>query len=226
MGDMTLQNRGACTMGHVALHYGQPEEGPLAARLLSLLGFVETQDLALPDGTHFYRFVVDPRHHARGDGIVYLSSVPAAQRRLVEAARSALGVDTEREHPAVAEMRAALETDPEVTFHVGILMDSLETLEETVLNLKALAESDAEFKGRLKVTLNRPLPGTPEVDARLDASPLYGDVTRYAYGRNGVQAFIETDILSSGVLGESLVLELDYVFPGYDSHVLSVVEMA
>ncbi len=63
------------------------------------------------------------------------------------------------------------------------------------------------------------------MDARLDASPVYGDVTRYAYGRNGVQAFIETDILKAGQLGDSMVVELDFVFPGKDQHVLSVVEL-
>jgi hypothetical protein len=31
--------------------------------------------------------------------------------------------------------------------------------------------------------------------------------------------------LSSGTLGENMVIELDYVFPGYEQHVLSIVEM-
>ena len=225
MADKDTQN-GSYTMGHIALHYGKPEEGPLAARLLTLLGFKETQDLPLPDGTHFYRFVIDERHHARGDGIFYLSAVPEPQRNLVDAVREALKVGTADEHPAVGGMRGMLEYDPESSFHVGLLLDSLETLEETVLNLRRLSETDPELKGRIKIKLNRAMRGTPEVDARLDASPLYGDVDRYAYGRNGVQAFIETDILTSGTLGESMVIELDYVFPGYTSHVLSVVEMA
>ena len=29
------------SMGHVALHYGEPAEGPLAARLLSTIGLVK-----------------------------------------------------------------------------------------------------------------------------------------------------------------------------------------
>ena len=225
MADQDTQNS-SCTMGHIALHYSKPEDGPLAARLMKLLGFKETQDLTLPDGTHFYRFVIDPRHHARGDGIFFLAVVPEPQRKLVEAVREALKVGTPDEHPAVAGMRGMLEYDPESSFHVGVLLDSLETLEETILNVKKLSETDPELKGRIKIKLNRAMRGTPEVDARLDASPLYGDVDRYAYGRNGVQAFIETDILTSGTLGESMMIELDYVFPGYTSHVLSVVEMA
>jgi len=121
----------------------------------------------------------------------------------------------------VRGLRDAIAADPEYTFHVGVLLESLEALEQTILDLQA----DEDLKDRIKVCLNRPRPGNPEVDARLDASPLYGRVERYAYGDNGVQAFIETDLLSSGVLGESLVIELDYVFPNYANHVLSVVEM-
>jgi hypothetical protein len=151
--------------------------------------------------------------------------VPPAQQSVIDAMRAALNVGSGAEHPAVAQLRAAQEADPEYSFHVGILMHSLEALEETVLNLKRLAAIDPELKGRIKVVLNRSLPGTPEVDARLDASPLYGGVTRRAYGRNGVQAFIETNILTSGPLGENLIIELDYVFPGYDRHILSVAEL-
>lgn len=218
------QSEGARSLGHIALHYNKPEEGPLAARLLTMLGFVETQDLPLPDGSHFYRFVVDTRHHARGDGIIYLSVVPEAQRKLVSAVREALKVDTADEHPAVAEMRNHLIRDPEYSFHIGTLLESLEELEERMLALEAANHSDPELKGRLKLTYNRAIKGAAEVDARLDASPVYGKVTRYAYGRNGVQAFVETDILSSGTLGESTVLEFDYVFPNSKSHILSVVE--
>lgn len=212
------------SLGHVALHYARPEDGPLAARLLSMLGFVETQDLMLENGTHFYRFVVDAKHHARGDGIIYLSAVPEAQRKLTEATRAALKVGTPEEHPAVAEMRAHLDQDPEYGFHVGVLVEDLEELEDRFLALEEANRSDPELQGRLRITYNRARKGDPEVDARLDASPIYGTVDRYAYGRNGVQAFVETDVLSSGPLGQSMFLEFDYVFPDRTSHVLSVVE--
>lgn len=222
----TTQNKISLSMGHLALHYARPEDGPSAARLLSLIGLAQTQDLVLPNGTHFYRFVVDSRHYARGDGIVYLSAVPEAQQKLVEAVRAALRIGTPDEHPSVGEMRAALLSDPEYSFHIGLLAESLEAVESLVLDLRAHNDSDPEFKGRLTITLNRPMPGNAEVDARLDASPVFGDVTRYAYGRNGIQVFIETDLLVSGTLGESTVIEIDYVFPGHTSHILSVVEMA
>lgn len=212
------------SLGHVALHYPTPDEGPLAARLLTSLGFVETQALPLPSGA-FYRFVVDARHQARGDGIVYLSVVPEPQRRLTAAVREALKIGSAAEHPAVAGMRAGLEADPEMSFHLGVLVERLEDLERTVQEVRRLAETEPAFAGRVKVTLNRARRGDADVDARLDTSPVYGGVDRYAYGRNGVQAFVETDLLCSGVLDESLVIELDYVFPDRTDHILSVVEI-
>ena len=77
---------------------------------------------------------------------------------------------------------------------------SLEELEQIVLRVQRLAESDPELKGRIKVTLNRARPGTPEVDARMDASPVFAGVTRHTYGPNGVQVFVETDLLAGGPL--------------------------
>ncbi len=221
---VNTQTEGQRSLGHIALHYGKPAEGPLAARLLTMLGFVETQDLELPDGTHFYRFVVDAKHQGRGDGIFFLSAVPEAQRKLVSAVHDALKIGTADEHPAVTEMRGHLDRDPEYSFHIGTLVESLDELEERFLALEEANRSDPELKGRLKVTYNRALKSDADVEARLDASPIYGKVDRFAYGRNGVQAFLETDVLSSGTLGESAFLEFDYVFPDKKSHVLSVVE--
>lgn len=212
------------SMGHVALFYPNPEEGPVAAKLLKLLGFVETQMLPLPGG-NFYRFVVHGQHHSRGDGIFYLSALPPAQAALNRAAREALGYGTGKEHPAVGALREAVATDPEYTFHIGTLVDSLDVIEKMTLDLIDANSNDPDLKGRLKVSVNRPRLGDAEIDARLDASPAFGDVTRYAYGRNGLQLFVETDLLSSGQIGDTLILEFDYVWPGHDSHILSVVEL-
>ena len=219
-----INPRGSRSMGHMALHYGNPEEGPLAARLLKMLGFIETQDLPLPNGTHFYRFVTDERHTPRGDGIIYLSVVPDAQRKLHSIVRDALKIGSPDEHPSVSELRANIANDPEYSFHYGTLMDSLDDLEDVFGKLEEANRNDPELKGRLKLTYNRALPSGPEVETRLDASPIYSNATRRAFGRNGVQAFVETDILSSGALGESMVLEFDYVFPDADRHILSIVE--
>ncbi len=212
------------TMGHLALHYGPAGDGPAAARLLSLLGLVETQMLPLPQG-NFYRFVVNSGHFARGDGIVYLSALPEPQVRLIAAMHAALGIGTAQQDPAVNAYRAMLASDPEASFHFGFLVPSLEDLEDLVLTLRDLAENDPEFRGRITITANRARRGDAAVDARLDASPVFGDCTRFAYGRNGVQVFIETDLVKAGQLGECMHFELDYVFPGAGDHILSVVEL-
>jgi hypothetical protein len=213
------------TLGHVALHYRKPDEGPLAARLMELLGFSKALDMELPGGSRFYQFYVDRNATNNGDGILYLSPLPESQRELIAAIHDALQIGTANEHPAVAKTRAAHAQDPEADFHVGLLLDSLETLEATMLHLRQLAADDPQFKGRMKVLVNRARPGTAEVDARMDASPLYRDVTRYTYGRNGVQAFVETDILTNGPLGDGVVIDLDYVFPGYAENLFTAVEL-
>ena len=84
-----------------------------------------------------------------------------------------------------------------------------------------IAAEDAELKDRIKVTLNRAKPGTPEVDERMDASPVFGNIDRYTYGENGVQVFVETDHIAGGPLGDNWVFEFDYVFPGYKNNILN-----
>ena len=111
------------SMGHVALHYGEPAEGPLAARLLSTIGLVETQMLPLPGG-NFYRFVVEGRHFARGDGIVYLSALPEPQRKLVDAIHAAFAVGTDNEHDVVKDWREMMTADPEASILLAIAWNS------------------------------------------------------------------------------------------------------
>lgn len=212
------------SMGHMALHYHNPQDGALAARLLKMLGFVETQDLEMSDGSHFYRFVVHAKHLTRGDGILYLSVVPHEQRLLRDAMHDALNIGRFDEHPAVGEFRKRMDRDPEYSFHYGTLLNSLDELESIFVTLEEANRIDPELKGRLKLTYNRPIPESGSVEERLDTSPIYGGVTRRAYGKNGVQAFLETDILSSGILGDAMVLEFDYIFPDAANHILSVVE--
>lgn len=219
-----LVSDGSLSMGHLALHYGKPEDGPAAAHLLGLMGLIETQMLPLPGG-NFYRFVTSSQHYARGDGIVYLSCLPEAQAKLIDAIHAALNVGTDNEHEAVQGFRKMMAEDYEASFHFGFLVDSLDELEKLVLTLRDLSENDPDFKGRIRIGMNSARPGNAEVDARLAASPVFGGVTRYAYGSNGVQVFVETDLIRSGQLGENMYFEFDYVFPGYDSHVLSVVEL-
>lgn len=212
------------TMGHLALHYATPDDGPLASRLLQVMGLVETQMLPLPNG-NFYRFVANPGHFARGDGIVYLSCLPEPQARLIAAIHSALHIGTDREHDAVKGWRTMMAQDFEASFHFGFLVPALEQLEALVQALTRLEATDPAFAGRLTIGMNRARRGDAAIDARLDASPVFGQATRYAYGSAGVQVFVETDLVRAGQLGDAMVFEFDYVFPGHDSHILSVVEI-
>ncbi len=220
----TAISDGGLSMGHLALHYARPEDGPLASQLLQTIGLRETQVLPLPGG-NFYRFVVSGEHFARGDGIVYLSCLPEPQRQLIAAIHTALRVGSDDEHEAVTAYRAMMAQDFEASFHFGFLVTSLDELEQMVLGLQDLAGNDPAYKGRLNIGLNRARRGDNAIDARLDASPVFSAATRYAYGSGGVQVFVETDLICAGQLGESMVLEFDYVFPDKHSHILSVVEL-
>jgi len=218
----TLRAEAALTISHVNLHYAHPDDGPAAALLLETAGLAKTQEIDLPRGGVFYRFTTNALSPFEGDNIVYLSPLPAATAALLAAARKALSFGTADEHPSVAAYRAAQAVDPEYNFHVGFLHKSLDRLEEHYLALKGLEADDPRFAGRLKFLVNRAQPGEVEIDARLDASPVFAGVTRHTYGRNGVQAFCETDLIVDGPLGGGVVLEFDYVFPGYNDHILAV----
>lgn len=213
------------TLGHVALHYREKEQGEMAARLLQLLGFSIREEIALPDGTVFYHFLIDADATNNGDGILYLSPLRRAHRWLYDSIHEALGIGTPEEHPAVAKVRKSEAQDPEAGFHVGFLMPTLERIEEVFARVHAEAQADPAFDRHVEIILNRAKPGVLEIDARLDASPLYRDVTRHIYGGHGVQAFVRTDLLCSGPLGDDVVIEFDYVFPGYPENMLTKTEM-
>ena len=72
-------------------------------------------------------------------------------------------------------------------------------------------------KGRVRVIVNRARPGTPEVDA----SPVLAKATRHTYDPNGVQVFVETDLLAGGPLGDNRGFEFVDVFPGYADNILN-----
>lgn len=212
-------------ISHVNLHYPRAEDGPLAAELLTMLGLTQTQVIPLDDGSNFYRFTIHAGEPNRPDGIVYLSRLPEPVAALLEEMRDRVAADRDDAHPAVRGARDAQEADPELNFHLGFLLGSLETLEARLLRLQALERTDDRYRGRMRFVVNRPPPGVAEVDERLDRSPIFKGVDRYTYGRNGVQAFVVTDLVVSGPLGEVISFELDYVFPGYDQHILSVSEL-
>jgi len=206
------------TLGHLAMHYPSREAGPAAAKLLDLLGFAR---LPSPQGYPYYHYVVDRNATNNGDGILFIMEQPAALRELTGVIRETLKVDQPGEHEVIAKVRAARESDPEYDLHLGVLFASLEEIEERIARVREAALNDPDLRGRVNIVLNRARPGTAEVDARMDKSPLFGAVKRFTYGRNGIQAFVETDLFVAGVLGEKFVFELDYVFPGYPDNILT-----
>jgi hypothetical protein len=215
---VTRANDCVKSLGHLALHYRTKEDGPAAAKLLDLLGFAR---MSSPAGYPFYHYVVDSRRAYDGDGILYVMEQPEALRELNEAIQDALKVGKPGEHPVVAKVKAAQDADPEFDLHLGVLYESLEAVEEAILRVKDAIANDADLRGRAKIILNRARPGNDQVDARMDSSPIYGDVSRYTYGHHGIQAFVETDLFIAGALGNQFVFELDYVFPGFKDNILS-----
>ena len=184
--------------------------------MLSALGFIQAEHLVQSGGSDFYRFVVDPKHAGRADGILFLSVAPAEQRALGAAISDALKVDTPAPHPAVSAWRDALASLPEMNFHVAFLVSTLEEAERIVLDVQALNDEDDDFRGRLKASWNRAQRGDPAIDARLDASPVFAGKGSCVYEPiAAVQVFIETDIMVSGPLQDRMTLEFDYVFPGF-----------
>ena len=208
--------RPSSSYGHLAMQYPTPEDGPKAAKLLDALGFHLSYSTDETPTGDFWHFVLDPSAEGGTDRIVYLMATPEPVRAVYKAIRETVGNSDE-----VKALRAAQAEDPELCFHAAVVVHSLEELEEMVLRVRALAEKDPELKDRVRITLNRARPGTPDVDARMDASPIFADVTRYTYGRNGIQIFVETDLLLGGPLGDNWVFEFDYVFPGYKENILN-----
>jgi hypothetical protein len=218
---MPTSERSTTTFGHVALHYAKPGDGPILARLFQMMGFVIREEIKYDDGTIFYHFLVDPGATNRGDGIIFLGPLREVPRALYNSIRTALGAGTDKEDKVVTDYRAAASANPEFGFHVGFLKSSLEELEDIIIRIQKAIDTDPDLKGRAEIILNRAKPGTPEVDARMDASPIFKDVTRYTFGRNGVQAFVKTDLLAGPPLGDAVVIEFDYVFPDYEHNMLT-----
>jgi hypothetical protein len=73
------------SLGHLALHYRTPDDGPWAAKLLELLGFKRMQEIVFGGGMVFYQFSVAEDPTGRGVGTLYLSMVPEPIAALTQA---------------------------------------------------------------------------------------------------------------------------------------------
>ena len=93
---------------------------------------------------------------------------------------------------------------PDSTTHVALTAPTLEHLERVVVGLR----TDAHLAGRVAVAAYRPAEPTPGVDERLARSPAFADAHRVGYLRDGVQVFLHTDVVATGllVLGQSIEL--------------------
>jgi hypothetical protein len=205
-------------MGHLALHYRKASDRAAVIKLMDHLGFAR---LPAPEAFPYLHYVVDNDSALTGDNILYLVEQPKVLQDLGDAIREALKVGQPGEHPAVAQVRAAQNSDPEFNLHLGVLYSSLDAIEAAVLGLQDAIEKDPDLKGRAKIIINRARPGTPEIDQRMDSSPVFGGIERTTYGFHGIQVFIETDLFSADPVGDVFVFELDYLFPGYDDNILT-----
>ncbi len=52
----------------------------------------------------------------------------------------------------------------------------------------------------------------PDIDARMDASAVFGDDDRSAFSDYGVQCFVRTNLFAAGLLTFGQLIELDYYF--------------
>lgn len=209
-----ISDAGRKALGHLALHYRTPEDAPRAAKLLDVLGLKRLQEIPFGGGVVFYQFTVADDPTGRGIGTLYLSMVPPPLAGITQVIRDLLKVGTPEEHPAVAELHRGQALDPEMNFHVGLMVNSLEEVERIMLALREANQTDPDLKGRLNLVTNKARSGgDAEIEARMDSSPIFSQTDRFTYGRYGCQAFVETDLLAGGPLGENLVIELDFVFP-------------
>src|SRR5262245_2818796 len=130
------------TYGHLAVHYRKPEEGPLAARLLRELGFIECYSMAQPDGNEFFHFVIDEQANRGTDRIFYLLCMPDLLRSVYDEIGERLGLGTNAESPAVRALREAQAHDPEFGFHAAVVIPTLEQLEDMVQRIQRLTAED------------------------------------------------------------------------------------
>lgn len=188
------------TFSHVALGVGRGE-GPLAARLLGHLGLAVTDNGPSLLGDPWYTAVVDETTYTGGMEQLGFFVVPVSDAQ-VELERTIAG--TAAAEALLAEKRRK----PDSSSHVALAYRSLEGIEDAVAALLA----DDELCGRVDVLRFRPEFTTPAVDERLDASPVYAGATRVRYLSDGVQAFVQTDVVSAGLLAVGQSFELNYTF--------------
>lgn len=191
---------------------------------MKILGCIALQEIVLPTGRYFYQFLVNEDRLHDG-GTIYLSPLPGPTAELHAAIRDSLRIGSPQENPAAAAARAEEERNPESGPHFGIMVDTLEEVDAIALRLEEAVRQDPDLHARVTLTVNRAKRGDAQIDAAMDASPIFAKATRYCYGRYGCQIFVHTDLLVGGALGESYTIELDHAFKNRPMNMFNKTEL-
>jgi hypothetical protein len=194
------------TLGHVALAVG-PGDGPAAAQLLGLLGLDVTDNGPSKTGEPWYTALVDADTFEGLENLFFVVPVSESQLRLEAAIGEGLA-----EKEELADFFASKRDQPESASHIALAFNDLGALEEAVLAVLDAAD-EPPLAGRVSVRVFRARGGYDDVDERMAASELFADADDVAFVERTVQVFVQTDVVSTGLLLLGQTIELDYVFP-------------
>lgn len=204
------------SLGHLALHF-RPGERALATRFFELLGARVREFPNQFSDEPLYIIEMDRDAPGRADNIVFLFALKPAQLELETLISQQLRMGTEDPHPALTGFLDQRSQWPESYLHFGLHFGRLEDLEEAVIALRAEMHAKPEFGSRiqgLQVLKARGTEGDTEIEERMAASPLFSGTEEFAYGVNGAQVHIRTDLFATGLSLFGSVVELDFVFTG------------
>jgi hypothetical protein len=197
------------SLGHIALAVG-PGDGPAAAHLLSLLGLDVTDNGPSKQGDPWYTALVDADTFRGLENLFFVVPVSEEQLRLEAAIGDAL-VDAEELDGFFASKRA----QPESASHIALAYRDLDDLEAAVQAVLDAAD-EPPLAGRVQVRVFRARDGYADVEERMAGSDLFADADDVAFVERTVQVFVQTDVVSTGLLLLGQTIELDYVFPALD----------
>lgn len=172
---------------HVELVH-RPGEAHLVGKLLSLLGYELERSGTVFAGVSW---------QFSPDQIVWVSEVTAEQWAFEQWLERQL---RESDAPEGRKFAAGLRAQPQKFAHFGVGMPTLGDWEAAVARVSHAASDDPELKGRVSL----PLVARPG-DKGSVAYELGGDAGRTIY-----QAFLQTDIISSGLLTLGQAIEIQH----------------
>jgi hypothetical protein len=185
---------------HAALNVGRGD-GPLAARLLTCFGFDVTDNGPSARGESWYTATFDAASYAGGLEHLGCFVIPASDEQLSLERVLSERCASERQMYIDAKLGK-----PDSSGHLAVKYRSLECLEDAVTSLRV----DEAVASRCEVATLRPLAAEDDFEALLDRSPVFADAARVRYLSDGVQVFVQTDLLSAGLLCLRQSFELNY----------------